>query len=573
MGNVPFSTHNLRQRNRYPGVKPFTSYEKELFFGREQDIEKFCSLLFIKQTVLLYGTSGYGKSSLLNAGVIPRLQAENEWTCYSVRFNNFSERDTNGNVSPMENIKLRLKKDLDGNSTALLDTLIPSEESFWYWVKSLQFVHNKSQFIFFFDQFEELFTYPQSSIEDFSEQLSQLLYNTVPVKFRKRLAEMDERGEVSDKLHQHLSEKLSVKVVFSVRSDRVTLLNALTDRHPDILQTYYPLDALAREQARDAIINPAKAPQSHGFSTASFDYTDGAIEKILKGIANAQDGKIETSTLQIVCRYVENELVAQERLHLITEDSLGDLANIFLKYYEGVLGGLDPGDREKARHLIEDELIEEGRRNTLTEGHIKSRVKIDGKLLWQLEQSSLLRKERDAAGRILYEISHDTLVNAIETVAKDRRQAEEEEKRVHLEKAIAEERSRAEHLIKLNKKITFRSRLATGLAIISLVVACFALFFWNSAKKAENTAHEQERQVKIMLFKSNLKKAKSLDDAAKAYIASKDYEMALDSLNAIVPLLKIDVLLPPEDQVEKKSLEDTIASRRSVCNEKLAIRK
>ena len=40
--------------------------------------------------------------------------------------------------------------------------------------------------------------------------------------------------------------------------------------------------------------------------TPSFEFTADAVEKILDSIGNKQDGKIETSTLQIVCRYVED---------------------------------------------------------------------------------------------------------------------------------------------------------------------------------------------------------------------------------------------------------------------------
>ncbi|HMH23415.1 MAG TPA: hypothetical protein VK563_16630 [Puia sp.] len=572
---MPLPTQQPEHRNRYPGIKPFTSAERALFFGREKDTEDFYSLLFIKQSVVLYGKSGYGKSSLLNAGIIPKLQEEGEWNCFSIRFNNFSERETKENVSPMENIKLRLRQDLQKEATALLDSVIPGEDSFWYWVKAHQSVNNKSQFIFFFDQFEELFTYPKARIEEFSEQLSQLLYNTVPVKFRKRLAEMDEMGEVSNSLHDYLYEKPEVKVVFSVRSDRLSLLNMLTDRHPTILQNCYELDALSRAQAEQAIINPARAPQEQGFSTPSFDYTHDAVKKILDGIGNVQDGKIETATLQIVCRYVEDELVEAKHYRSITGELLGRIPDIFRQYYEGVLAKLDPKDRERVQRLIEDELIEDGRRNTLTDGYIKKRFGFDDSLLRQLEQSSLLRKERDAAGRILYEISHDTLVNAIEMVAQSRRELEEGEKRKKLEQTLAEERKRAEYLSELNEKAVFRSRLAIGLAVISLFVAGFAFFYWNESRKARDAAiglrekaQEQERNAKVALFENNIQKARILlDDVKNSYLLSSDFALALRNLNAADSLLLIDITLPARDESDRKDLLAAIDQDRKTCQQ------
>jgi flagellar basal body-associated protein FliL len=581
---VPLQPDQPDRHHRYPGVKPFTSEEKDLFFGREKDTKDLYSLLFIKQSVVLYGKSGYGKSSLLNAGIIPKLMEEGEWTCFSIRFNNFSEREAKGTVSPMENIKLRLKLDLDPGATGMLDAVIPGEDSFWYWVKALQSADKRSQFIFFFDQFEELFTYPREKIEEFSEQLSQLLYNTVPVRFRKRLAEMDEKGEVSDTLHDYLFEKPEVKVVFSVRSDRLSLLNMLTDRHPTILQNCYELDALNVAQAEQAVVNPARAPQSSVFVTPSFEFTADAVEKILDSIGNKQDGKIETSTLQIVCRYVEDELVGVKGITVISGGLLGNIADIFKQYYEGVLAKLNVNDREKVQHLIEDELIEDGRRNTLTDGYIKKRFGFDDELLRQLEQSSLLRKERDASGRLLYEISHDTLVNAIESVAENRRAIEEGDKRSKLEENLAEERKRAEYLLELNARAVVRTRLAIGLAVISLLVAVFAIFSWHETKLARDVANKlsqvdsaktveamtQEKNAKVALFENNLQKASILsEDVENSYMESHDYRIALRNLRAADSLLQVSVDLPERDKRQRQELSEDIDKQRRTCQDSI----
>lgn len=558
---MPAQSQQHELHNRYPGVKPFTSAERELFFGRDKDIEDLYSLLFIKQSIVLYGKSGYGKSSLLNAGVIPRLLEEDEWICFPIRFNNYSERDSKGNVSPLENIKLHLKMDLGENATSFIDEIMPDEDSLWYWVKVLQSVQGKSQFIFFFDQFEELFTYPKVHIEEFSEQLSQLLYNTVPVKYRKRLAEMDEKEEVSDALHHQLFEKLEVKVVFSVRSDRLSMLNTLTDKHPTILQNYYELNALSGAEAEQAIIKPSMAPQSNGFSTPPFDYTKEALTKILDGISNLQDGKIETSTLQIVCRYVEDTLVAERKITSITAELLGNIANIFKEYYEGVLAKLNANDRGKVQHLIEDELIEEGRRNTLTDSYIRNRFGFDEKLLWQLEQSSLLRKERDAAGRILYEISHDKLVNAIDMVAQGRRRIEDENKRSILEQTLATEQEKARHLTDLNRKVVFRSRLATALAAISLIVAGMAAYFWQESKTAWEHAKMEEsnaKMVSLLRFRISLQQAQKLEEDVKAYLLSSDYDLAFRSINLADSLLAVNGELPAPEESERKVLKSVI---------------
>ena len=60
-------------RNRYPGVQPFKTSDRDLFFGRDADIDNLHDFLMLEKLVVLFGKSGYGKSSLLSAGIVPRL--------------------------------------------------------------------------------------------------------------------------------------------------------------------------------------------------------------------------------------------------------------------------------------------------------------------------------------------------------------------------------------------------------------------------------------------------------------------------------------------------------------------
>ena len=65
----------------YPGLPAFTEELAPVFFGRDRDIEAVCrqaseEALYAPAFLLLLGASGYGKSSLLLAGVVPRLRAD-----------------------------------------------------------------------------------------------------------------------------------------------------------------------------------------------------------------------------------------------------------------------------------------------------------------------------------------------------------------------------------------------------------------------------------------------------------------------------------------------------------------
>src|SRR5262249_12926744 len=60
----------------YPGLRAFEKNEWVIYFGREKATEKVVSKLLDAQFVALHGDSGCGKSSLVRAGVLPRLERE-----------------------------------------------------------------------------------------------------------------------------------------------------------------------------------------------------------------------------------------------------------------------------------------------------------------------------------------------------------------------------------------------------------------------------------------------------------------------------------------------------------------
>src|SRR5216684_8818473 len=58
----------------YRGLQPFTKEDTEYFFGRVQDREKIISNLRVAPLTVLYGASGVGKTSVLQAGVMAELE-------------------------------------------------------------------------------------------------------------------------------------------------------------------------------------------------------------------------------------------------------------------------------------------------------------------------------------------------------------------------------------------------------------------------------------------------------------------------------------------------------------------
>ena len=62
------------QNNPYVGPRPYTRADRERFFGRNREARDLFDLLMAERVVLFYAQSGAGKSSLLNAKIIPDLE-------------------------------------------------------------------------------------------------------------------------------------------------------------------------------------------------------------------------------------------------------------------------------------------------------------------------------------------------------------------------------------------------------------------------------------------------------------------------------------------------------------------
>lgn len=57
----------------YPGLRPFESWEGEIFFGREEHTNRLLDILKERHFLAVIGPSGSGKSSLVRAGLLPSL--------------------------------------------------------------------------------------------------------------------------------------------------------------------------------------------------------------------------------------------------------------------------------------------------------------------------------------------------------------------------------------------------------------------------------------------------------------------------------------------------------------------
>jgi hypothetical protein len=140
----------------YPGMIPFSESNSDRFFGREQEVEHLLEHLYQHRFITVIGSSGSGKSSLIFAGLIPKLRqskrfGSGEWLVCTMR--------------PGEN-PLRLLKTTLGSEQADLSLAV---------TEALNTQPNAQRLLLVIDQYEELFTIAKSEKEEFQQALLELL--------------------------------------------------------------------------------------------------------------------------------------------------------------------------------------------------------------------------------------------------------------------------------------------------------------------------------------------------------------------------------------------------------------
>ena len=220
----------MSNKLRYPGPKPFAASQADLFHGRKREASRLLHLMQDRQLTVLYGRSGYGKSSLLNAAVLPKMQEEG-YQLINVRLGAWTPESTN---TPLRSTVQAIAENPDHLQNTILDELVKWDNSLWYYTKTYAINAGQTKLLFVFDQFEELFTYPVRQIELYEKGLSELLKTSLPQRYRDQLKAKKEFADHPQRTA--VFDRLDIKVVIGIRSNRFHLLERLSTALPSILQ-------------------------------------------------------------------------------------------------------------------------------------------------------------------------------------------------------------------------------------------------------------------------------------------------------------------------------------------------
>lgn len=504
---------------RYPGVKPFEATDAALFFGRDRDQADLFDLVKREKLTVLFGKSGYGKSSLVKAGLIPELVAKTDVVL---------DPET-GEERTVPNCPIYIRLNLYGTNTMMpadttlqrfqeqigyddidikLDAFFQQNNlhrSFWTAFKSSKTAGSHRIFLVF-DQFEEFFSYPPDAQARFRQEISELLYTRIPQSVRDLMVDLDRDRK------RLLHQQLDIHALFIIRSDRIHLLNSMREELPAILQTRYELKALNEQQARDAIVRPAQLRDPAFLLKEPFSYEPVALAKILSELSKPPESlfapeeqrSIEAFQLQIVCQTIEQNLINRTKKAkgvqpvIVGEADLPDFGQIYEQYYTDKLANLPDTESRRVAHLLLEEVMVLGddmsniRRVSMDKDLLEEtmqrnhRLTVSQDLLNYLEDKFLIRRET-IGGRVHYEVSHDVLLAPL---LKSRDEARHRAARAlaaaeaKAQQAAAEARAReAEKMAQIAEGRRRRARILSIASVAGFVLAA-ATGIWALGQKA-----------------------------------------------------------------------------------------
>lgn len=240
--------------NPFPGLRPFLPEENFLFFGREQQVDYVIQKLLDHRFVAILGTSGMGKSSFMNCGILPELNKGIE-TPHSSEWNITTL--TPSIISPLQSLMVALTgdKQVEDYDDSVFKRIAEKPESL---LEILSERGSGNHFIFI-DQFEEIFLFRRKGEKEVKE------FDT----FLKAVLFLIEQTEVP------------VYIALAMRSDFVGECAFFPPLTKEINKSQFLVPRMTREQVSSAVEGPIKL--------AKAEVTTELLQCILSDVDGQQD--------------------------------------------------------------------------------------------------------------------------------------------------------------------------------------------------------------------------------------------------------------------------------------------
>ncbi len=477
----------LDRDNPWPGLESFDESARDYFHGREAEAEDLLRRVADAPLTVLFGKSGLGKTSLLKAGLFPRLR-EKHYLPVHVRLDirpeapGLIEQVRDGLLAEMARERVDAPPFAEGET--LWEYLHRADLELW----------SEQNYpltpVLVLDQFEEVFTLGErlpERVERFKTDLGDLAENRIPVALAGRLAADPATAQRLD------LRRMSYKLVVTLREDFLPHLEGWRAAVPSLGRVRVRLLPMRPEQALSAV-----------YDTAPHLMDPPLARRIVEFVAAAAQGEgggeIEPALLSLFCRGLNERRKKQGSDRFDEQLLAGAQQSIIADYYRSCVEGLP----DSVSRFIEADLItEKGFRNSYAKDDAVPGILTEGQLDLLINRRLLRVEERYGTARI--ELTHDLLTRAV--------MADRDLRRVEEEKAALVVQGRRQR----------RRLLAMGfVALVCLAFAGVAAWQWWAAVKAKR-ASEEATKVAVRA-KTDAEGARAVAEKAKRAAQMSAYE-------------------------------------------------
>lgn len=377
----------------YIGPRPFVREDEMVFYGRDREAKELFSLIVAHPIVLLYAQSGAGKTSLLNAKIVPLLEEHHSEVFGSARVGGELLQGTK--ADDIANIYVFNALTSLQSDTHNAKNLVRASLTEYLTAKSHPQREEGISYrrVIIFDQFEEIFT-----------------------KYPERWK--DREGFFND-IDSALEQDRRLRVVFSMREDYIANMDPFAFALPERLRTRFRLERLREDAALLAVKKPLELTNR--------SFAPGAAEKLVKnllqvpiksatGTIDISGEFIEPVQLQVVCQKLWRSL--QPEVKVIDDEYIedyGDVDKALSTYYDDCIKNAaeETGVAEGVlRRWFGEKLITpDGTRGTIYKD-VKYTGGLPNEVVDLLENLRLVRPEL-RGGAAWYELTHDRFIGPI----------------------------------------------------------------------------------------------------------------------------------------------------------------
>ncbi|HQL69919.1 MAG TPA: AAA family ATPase, partial [Bacteroidales bacterium] len=348
----------------------YTRDDRNVFFGRDREIEALYQKVFESKILLVYGVSGTGKSSLIHCGLASKFN-DSDWLPVNIR----RGRDIN-EATLMELQKASLTEvSADLNKPKWMSKMI----------RSLYLDHFKPVYLVY-DQFEELMIFGSKT----------------------------EKQQFVQSVKAVVDSDLQCRFLFVIREEYLAGITEFERIIPEILGNRVRIEKMGFENARQAIEGPCRI--------AGIEVEEGFSENMLNRLTSG-GGEIELTYLQVFLDRLYKQATGNgehKQVPAFTNalvDNCGNVKDLLGDFLDEQVKSFENSDL--AMTMLKSLVSGKGTKKQSTQEEIADFCRSMGKTIESQTLTTLLNhfvnlrilRDRDNYGR--YELRHDALAEKI----------------------------------------------------------------------------------------------------------------------------------------------------------------